>query len=60
VDRTPDPEEVALGAGGVQGNGESVTILYTTLQKLAFNHALNLKVRRFSQPFLAQLSIGFL
>ena len=24
-------------------NGESVTILYTTLQKLAFNHAVNLR-----------------
>lgn len=27
----------------VAGNGESVTILYTTLQKLAFNHAVNLR-----------------
>ena len=49
VDRTTDPvdssadgEEAVRTAGG---NDESVTILYTTLQKLAFNHAVQLGFR---------------
>ena len=48
VDRTTDPvdssadgEEAVRTAGAA--NDESVTILYTTLQKLAFNHAVNMR-----------------
>lgn len=48
VDRTTDPLDSSIGGDEARratdaGNGESVTILYTTLQKLAFNHAVNLR-----------------
>ena len=48
VDRTTDPLDPSAGGDEAMrssdaADGESVTILYTTLQKLAFNHAVNLR-----------------